>query len=336
MNERQLQNLLLMEPTLLPGDSLLALVDEFYLSGIGYVDLIGVGSGGDITIIECKLKTNRDMRREIVGQVLAYASGVWKMPYDDFVESFSQRAGQSLIQAVVSLEDGPVDEVQFRDSVSNRLEAGEFRLIVAVDEITPELKLIVQYLNEHTLPTVTVLALELTYAREGDFEVLIPAVYGEESAERKQGSRSGTSWNATSLSEQVAALPIREIRDCVVALSEFGRERGYKPRYGAGVVPSCAYSYNLGSKDRSVWAVSLNTPIPLVRLSLETINNWSHDAAASFLNHLRANRLLADVLDPIDESALNKWPTIPVDPVLTDPDALSAFFNALDFLTSSS
>jgi len=40
----------------------------------GYVDLLGVTPDGDITLIESKLKANPEIRRHVVGQILAYAA----------------------------------------------------------------------------------------------------------------------------------------------------------------------------------------------------------------------------------------------------------------------
>ena len=160
LNEKELQDLVKLSPSLLPGDSPIAVVDEFNVPGIGSVDLLGVGISGEITIVECKLRANPEIRREVVGQVFAYAGGLWRMTYDNFAATFSRRAGKSLMTAVGNLQDGPDDEVEFRQAVTQRLDAGEFRLIIVVDEITSELKTIVEYLNHNTLRTVQVLALE--------------------------------------------------------------------------------------------------------------------------------------------------------------------------------
>jgi hypothetical protein len=60
-------------------------------------------------------------------------------------------------------------------------------LVVVVDRITEALKQTVNYLNDHL--DGSVLALELAYLRDGEVEMLIPAVYGEEIAERKERAR---------------------------------------------------------------------------------------------------------------------------------------------------
>jgi hypothetical protein len=193
--EQDLQELLRLSPSLVTSGERLAVVDEFWIPGVGSVDLVGVGANGDLTLVECKLKANPEIWREVVGQILAYAGGLWHMPYDDLAQTFSARARVLLPKAVETAAGEPVNEADLRAAITRRLAEGAFRLVIAVDAITPELRLIVEYLNGHTLSTVQVLALELDYAREGDVELLIPKVYGSEAADAKERRKAAT-WNA--------------------------------------------------------------------------------------------------------------------------------------------
>lgn len=80
------------------------------------------------------------------------------------------------------------DEEEFRAAVDDNLRSGSMRLIIATDEITDELKRIVSYLNSHTTTNVEFLALEMRRAVDEGVEVLLPAIYGEESAREKKRS----------------------------------------------------------------------------------------------------------------------------------------------------
>lgn len=331
-SEKALQELVKHSPSLLPPGTPMAVVDEFTISGIGSVDLVGISSSGDITIVECKLRANPEIRREVVGQVLAYAGGLWRMSYESFSDSFSRRAHKPLFESVEALEDAPADEAEFRDAIRNRLETGEFRLIIAVDDITPELKTIVEYLNEHTLPTVQVLALELAYGSEGEMEFLIPTVYGEESAKRKTRGTISTHWSEETFAEQVSSRTDGPVKEFVEKLLEHGSQRGDHPFYGSGVTPGMSYYYDLGGQPRSVWALYLESPTPKVALNFGTISKWSEEAALNMLGDLKSNSLLQGRLASVDASDLNKYPTFPVSQVLVDADAQSAFFKSLDDL----
>jgi hypothetical protein len=107
------------------------------------------------------------------------------MNFADFDATFRRsEAHRSLSDALVPGND--LDEEEFRASVDENLRSGKMRLIIAVDEITDELKRIVSYLNYHTTTNVEFLALEMRRAVDEGFEVLLPATYGDESAHDRE------------------------------------------------------------------------------------------------------------------------------------------------------
>lgn len=190
-DEAELQLLLQQSPQLLvpdhEGGSPMAVARELYVPETGPLDLVGVTLEGDITVVECKLRTNPEIRRHVVGQLFAYASGLWRMDYETFDKAFSDRAGMSLAAAMATqVHDGhDFNEEGFRARVATRLASGRFRIVIAVDQITEELRRIIEYLNELTLADVAVYALELRYLADGDVQILIPVSYGTEFAQSK-------------------------------------------------------------------------------------------------------------------------------------------------------
>ena len=196
-NEEMLKHLLRESPQLLPMSTEGSVfVEELAVPQIGFVDLAGVDSDGAITLVECKLGKNPEIRRSIVGQIFAYAAGLWQMEYEDFDSTFTAALGEpSLADAVrVRLPEHKVEgwrEDAFRSALSDNLSAGRFTLIIAVDRITDELKRIVPYINTHTIPEVRFIALEVGYVKDGDVEIIRPLTYGQESVAEKQ--RAGRS-----------------------------------------------------------------------------------------------------------------------------------------------
>ncbi len=80
-DEAALQNILYQSPEIIPieklGEDFLkpkVFIKEAGLPGSGNTDLIGIDEKGGITIVECKLATNIDIRRKVIGQVLEYAA----------------------------------------------------------------------------------------------------------------------------------------------------------------------------------------------------------------------------------------------------------------------
>ena len=177
----------------------------------------------------------------MVGQVFAYAAALWGMDLDELDRRFEMRKKISLSDAVrTAAEDDPDwDESSFRNAVAENLTTGRFRLVLAVDAITPELKHIVEYLNEHTLAEVSVLALELAYFRSEGVEVLQPRIYGQESATRKRLADDAPQWDEerflAALADDDAS---REITRAVLA---WVADHGLRVWYGHGRLQGSLY-----------------------------------------------------------------------------------------------
>jgi|BarGraIncu01121A_1022015.scaffolds.fasta_scaffold04402_3 RecB family endonuclease NucS len=95
-NEDELRMLLKDSPELLPGDDAsrpVVLAHEFPVT-FGSVDLVGVSPTGALTVVECKLRANSEIRRTIVGQLFAYAAAMWEMTYEEFDEAWQIRTKQ--------------------------------------------------------------------------------------------------------------------------------------------------------------------------------------------------------------------------------------------------
>ena len=196
-DEASLEALLEESPWLLPGpdeDKPLVVVRQLSVA-TGSVDLFGVSRSGAITIVECKLQANPEIRRSVVGQVFAYAAGLWGLSLEELDRSFQIRSKTPLVDSVRAAlreDESNWDESSFRNAVAENLAEGRFRLVLAVDSITPELKRIVEYLNYHSVPDVLVIALELAYFTSDGVEVLKPQLYGQEFSRAETGGRTST------------------------------------------------------------------------------------------------------------------------------------------------
>ena len=177
-DEAHLQAILLEHPWLIPGVTKNALVCIEFQSGVGPSDVVAVDHESGLTLVECKLASNREVRREIIGQVLDYASRFWRMSVEDFNAQWISRTGRSLFSDQVGS-----DELKLR--MEKSLSSGEFRIVLAVDEINEDLRRIVEYLNHVTLPSVAVIAVVYSRSQEGNLEFLSKQIFGEELAEAK-------------------------------------------------------------------------------------------------------------------------------------------------------
>ncbi|WP_138416204.1 hypothetical protein [Sinomonas gamaensis] len=181
--EQELQDLLLEHPQLVPGvGDGSAACRELQLDP-GPADLVVLGSDAAIAIVECKLARNPQVRREIVGQLFDYASALWRMQVGRFDELWARRVGRSAIADFESQTPG------YRQALQQTLDAGSFRLVIAVDAINPALQRMMEYLNSIS-GNASVIAVEYSRLRHGSVELLLPTVYGEELATAKESIRA--------------------------------------------------------------------------------------------------------------------------------------------------
>lgn len=146
---------------------------------------------GELTLVECKLASNPQIRREVVGQMFDYASRLWKMDVEDFAAKWLARTSRSL-----NLDEAD-GEFSVRESLARNLADGRFRIVLAVDAINPALKRMIEYLNAMAGPETSVIAVEYSRLKQGSVEILMPHVYGQELAEAKS-ARNGqdmTAWD---------------------------------------------------------------------------------------------------------------------------------------------
>lgn len=182
--ETELQELLAGTPSLITlnevqdgAGALVAAVREFPLD-VGYIDLLGFTARGDIAVIECKLAQNDEVKRKVIGQVLAYGASLWEMDYETLDEKIMLRCGKNLADLVREGVDDPEwDEEAFRANVKAALETGNFILMIVVDEIREELERIVRFINDAGKPAFSFAALEMRRFHHDRVEMLVPHVF---------------------------------------------------------------------------------------------------------------------------------------------------------------
>ena len=154
----------------------------------GRIDVLAIDANGVISVCECKLERNAGARREVLGQVLEYGGALHGMALDDFLDrvtSALHREDQSsgdVIEEMSQLVDDWAPE-QWRSQVASALNDGQFRLIVAVDTLTPALRRSIEFVNDRA--NFPLVAIELRRLEIAGQHVLAPALYGEEIAQRK-------------------------------------------------------------------------------------------------------------------------------------------------------
>ncbi|PKO03862.1 MAG: hypothetical protein CVU43_00670 [Chloroflexi bacterium HGW-Chloroflexi-5] len=184
-SESELQRILTEQPSLISLNEvregcgpLVVAVREFPLE-IGSIDLIAFTSEGDIAVIECKLATNEEIKRKVIGQVMEYGANLWEMTYETLDQRIFARASKNLAELVQDANSDPLwDEEKFRQNITLSLKNGNFILIIVVDEIREELSRIVRFINDAGQTSFSFAALEMRRFHHGNSEMLVPHVFG--------------------------------------------------------------------------------------------------------------------------------------------------------------
>jgi hypothetical protein len=214
--EADLQTLLAANPDLLPGEEMSGSPQSWLLIGkeLGVpnrpeasdkwrIDHLFVDEAGVPTLVECKRSSDPCARREVVAQMLDYAAhGVLYWTLEKLKAAFAATCEDKKDPAEVlgdflaenSSEDQPLfTEESFWNKIMENLDKRRVRLIFVADEISRELKRLVEFMNE-TMSEVEVLAVGIRhYWREGlKDRVLVPSLVGATERANSSKVRSGT------------------------------------------------------------------------------------------------------------------------------------------------
>ena len=237
------------------------------------------------------------------------------------------------------LGEGAADEegTLLLEALTRNLAGGRFRLALAVDELTDELRMIVGYLARHL--DVDVVALELAYASHDGVEVLVPRTYGTEPAVAgaTTGSSRGGSYRAK-IADGIEAL----------ATSADDRSKGFGSvvRQVLGSLDGMATLWSSASEMLDPVVVAATSPRRQPAKIITTQRTVGIRVCFSWCSRLPVERLNAalEVLEahPATASAVadvraadfKRRPMLPFSGVLDQPGAVDALVEALRILSA--
>jgi len=262
-DEAQLQSFLAENPAMIPfediSDQILqprVMLREVGLPGSGSTDIVGLDEEGGITILECKLAANPEVKRKVIGQVLEYAAFLWRKPYGFLDEVSVLRLGKPLVEAMHDALDEEAQhdwsEASFVQAVTDRLLSGDFRMVIAVDSINDELRQTIEYLTEGP-SRLQMYALELTYFEGGEQEILVPHLHGALGASRTSRPSGPTStWDAGRFYDDARSRNVPAgVLETMKALQELCESSAYRIWWGHGK-DTGSFTYHLMKNGQTV------------------------------------------------------------------------------------
>jgi len=203
-SEELLQTLLAKYPTLIAGESAGTDNEQRWLlvrREVGVPDSATGGSRWSLdhlfideqavpTLVEVKRSEDTRIRREVVGQMLDYAAnGIVYWPAERLRSDFEARCARDGLDATEVFRSSLGDEIdteRFWDDVEQNLRSGRVRLLFVSDSIPPELRRVIEFLNERMTPT-EVLGIEIKqYTGSDNLVTLVPRVVGQTEQARLQ------------------------------------------------------------------------------------------------------------------------------------------------------
>ncbi|MDQ1262127.1 MAG: hypothetical protein QG575_1308 [Euryarchaeota archaeon] len=133
------------------------------------------------TLVEVKRSSDTRIRREVVGQMLDYASNaVVYWPVETIRAKFEitcRDRGQDSNLVLEKFLNEEINTEEFWTKTKTNLRMGRVRMLFVANEIPPELRRIVEFLNEQMNPA-EVLAVEIKQYSGKNIKSLIPRVFG--------------------------------------------------------------------------------------------------------------------------------------------------------------
>jgi hypothetical protein len=167
------------------------------------IDHLFVDQDAIPTLVEVKRGSNRQLRREVVGQMLDYAAnGVRYWPVEGLRGAFERRCeaeGASPQTLVSEFSDGATPD-QFWAQVAENLATGRVRLVFAADQIPTELQTVIEFLNEQ-MERIEVLGVEIKQYAGSGHQALVPRIIGMTGAAKHAKARGGSRGYAELLDE---------------------------------------------------------------------------------------------------------------------------------------
>ena len=300
-------------------------LDHLYLDGSGVP-----------TLVEVKRSSDTRSRREVVAQMLDYASNAQVSFSAELMSGWlEESAKQQGTTAAETLKEAfGIDDIDsFWQTVDTNLKAERFRLVFVADSIGPELRRIIEFLNRQMSAT-EVLAIEVKQYvdDDGSHQTIVPRVVGDTSEAR---AAKGPSHRRERLDREALLAKLRDHNeasaDAARAILDWADgEARVTTRYTttAGVIEADARSllWLLASDDR--WLGHLE-------VSVETLTAQG----GPWKDEDRVTRLLRDLADVgVDDTADPRYLTAPLES-LAEPARQEQFFKlmegTLDTLTAS-
>ena len=289
-----------------------------------------------MTVVEIKLRRNREAHREVVGQIIEYASyvsqwtaaDVYRIANEYFTKSEKapqSYKGKTLDEIMKGIVGDKFSDEDFRIKIGQNLRDGRIRLVIAVDELIEPLRATVTFLNSHS--NFDILLLQVADFEESkDKKVLVPLLFGYATKPPERGGQAKR-WDEESFLAQVRERSEPKIGDTIVKLYKFAKAKAdhREKMWGTGTT-SGSFFFRKLRRDKLVSIFTFNSAgLGSIYFGDMVGKGVKEDALQAFrakLNEIPGINIQEEAI------RLGKFPSITVE-TLTKPDNLKDFQDAV-------
>jgi len=249
-SEKELQNLTIKYPELLSllsqSESPPVLISDEVRISTGRIDNFLVDNEAIPILIEVKERSNIELKRKVVGQLLDYASTISndliEMNFEEEIISSCRKHSFDEIEVLNNLYQN-YEKEEFWEIFSKNLKNNRFKLVVLADKFYPSTERIIQYLNQETQNT-NFIGLELMKFEINENTVIVPKLIGSTyfSSNSKLSSKSLNDENV--FLEQISANKVSSSLDLIDRLDEWAVEKQLHFKYNDGKTATRQYRFD--------------------------------------------------------------------------------------------
>lgn len=342
--EVDLQKLLADHPGLLPGDQIdpgsprrwllvsreVGIPDQEEGGSRWALDHLFLDQDGVPTLVEVKRGTDPRTRREVVGQMLDYAANsVLHWTAEALQTSLARRCqkeGLDPDEQIAHLLGEPAATGDFWQRVKTNLKAGKIRLLFVSDAIPPELRRIVEFLNEQMDPA-EVLAVEIRQYAGKDLKTLVPRVLGQttEALVRKGEEKR---WDEPTFLAELTRRTREDEARVAKRILDWAQDRGCWIWWGKGAQDGSFFPM-VRQGDETHWTIAVWT---YGRIEIQF--QWMRKRPPFDLREKRLEllRKLNEVLGmAIPEDGIERRPSVPLR-LLAESGRVEGFLGVMDWV----
>lgn len=297
------------------------------------LDHLFLDQDGVPTLVEVKRQSDTRLRREVVAQMLDYAANFqsfWNA--ERIAAEYAETCLRSGVDADLALTEflaDPDAAEAFWSTVSTNIQAGKLRLLFVADQIPTELRRIVEFLNVQMDPA-EVLAIELRQFAGQGLRTIVPMVFGQtrEAADRKEAIK-GSRWTEDRLLAAFEAKRPPEEVKIARAVLDWMKGTGLPLVFGTGLQNGSVYPL-LKVRGVDINPAYLNTD-GKVWLQFKALEGKPLFDDPTL--RLQMMRMFAAIDGTnLDETSINRWPTVPLAIVAKDPAGTEKLIAAFEWI----